>query len=258
MSGLVPPAFAFAGNELAGRVALVTGASRNIGRAIALTLAEGGAAVVVAGRQDRAAVDAVVETITGSGGRALGVLGDVSRPEDVTAIIEASLAEFGRLDVLVNNAAMRDEAPFAELTYEQWRAVMALALDAPFLMAKAALQSLTDSGQGAIINIGGLTAYIGARNRAHVVAAKAGLDGLTKALAHDMADHGVTVNLVSPGLIETQRNGGPRPHHHGATANLLGRRGTPEEVAAMVRFLSGPSARYITGQTLHVNGGAYM
>ncbi|HEY9215942.1 MAG TPA: 3-oxoacyl-ACP reductase FabG [Ancylobacter sp.] len=258
MNTLVPEAFAFSGKELTGRVALVTGASRNIGRAIALALAEGGASVVVAGRQDRASVDAVVATITASGGKALGVLGDVSRPEDVTAMVEASLGAFGRLDILVNNAAVRDEAPLADLTYEHWREVMALSLDAPFLMAKAALEPLSRSGQGAIINIGGLTAYIGARNRAHVVAAKAGLDGLTRALAHEMAERGVTVNLVSPGLIETQREGGHRPHHHAVTANLLGRRGTPDEVAAMVRFLSGPAARYVTGQTLHVNGGAYM
>lgn len=258
MSALVPEAFAFSGKELTGRVALVTGASRNIGRAIALALAEGGASVVVAGRRDRTAVDSVVETIEAAGGRALGVLGDVSQPDDVTAMVEGCLGEFGRLDILVNNAAVRDEAPLADLTYEHWREVMALSLDAPFLLAKAALEPLSRAGQGAIVNIGGLTAYIGARNRAHVVAAKSGLDGLTKALAHEMAERGVTVNLVSPGLIETVREGGHRPHHHGATANLLGRRGTPEEVAAMVRFLAGPAARYVTGQTLHVNGGAYM
>jgi 3-oxoacyl-[acyl-carrier protein] reductase len=258
MSGLVPDAFAFSGRELAGRVALVTGASRNIGRAIALTLAEGGAAVVVAGKQDRAAVDGVVETVSEAGGRAIGVLGDVSRPDDAAAMVAAGIEAFGGIDILVNNAAVRGEAPLAEMTYEQWRSVMSLALDAPFLMAKAALDTLSRSGQGAIINIGGLTGYTGALHRAHVVAAKAGLDGLTKALAHELAPSGVTVNLVSPGLIETVREGGHRPHHHGTTANLLERRGTPDEVAAMVRFLVGPAARYITGQTMHVNGGAYM
>ena len=123
---LVPDAFAFSGRELAGRVALVTGASRNIGRAIALALAEGGAAVMVVGRSDRTSVDAVVDTIAAAGGQALGVLGDVTRPDDVAAMVEAATDAFGRLDILVNNAAVRDEAPLAELTYEQWRSVMAL------------------------------------------------------------------------------------------------------------------------------------
>jgi 3-oxoacyl-[acyl-carrier protein] reductase len=258
MSALVPPDFAFAGRELTGRVALVTGGSRNIGRAIALALADGGAGVVILGRRDRAAVDDVVGQIEAAGGSALGVLGDVTEPIDVAAVMEACLARFARLDILVNNASVRDEAPLAELSYETWRSVMALSLDAPFLLAKAAREPLARSGAGAIINIGGLTAHIGARNRAHVVAAKAGLGGLTRALAHELATDGVTVNLVAPGLIETRREGDHRPHHHAATANVLGRRGTPQEVAALVRFLSGPAARYITGQTLHVNGGAFM
>ncbi|HEX2552318.1 MAG TPA: SDR family oxidoreductase [Microvirga sp.] len=248
---------AFAGRELQGRVALVTGASRNIGRAIALALADGGAAVVVSARRDRAALDAVVADIEAAGGRAVAVLGDVARPEDVARLVEAGVAAFGRLDVLVNNAAIRNEAPFEELTFEAWREVFGVALDAPFLCAKAALPWLARSDQAAIVNIGGLTAYTGATHRAHVVAAKAGLDGLTKALAHDLAPHGVTVNLVSPGLIETAR-AGAQPHHHGSRANLAGRRGAPGEVAAMVRFLCGPGARYVTGQTLHVNGGAYL
>jgi 3-oxoacyl-[acyl-carrier protein] reductase len=244
--------------ELAGRVALVTGASRNIGRAIALSLAEGGASVVVAARQDRDSVEEVVSTIRRSGGSAIGALGDISRPEDVEAVVAAACSTFGRLDILVNNAAVRKEAPFENLTFELWREVLSVALDGPFLCTRAAFDALARSDQAAIVNIGGLTAYTGATHRAHVVAAKAGLDGLTKALAHDLAPHGITVNLVSPGLIETVRAGGQQPHHHATRSNLAGRRGMPEEVAAMVRFLCGPAARYITGQTVHVNGGAYL
>jgi 3-oxoacyl-[acyl-carrier protein] reductase len=245
------------GRELEGRVALVTGASRNIGRAIALSLADGGASVVLTGHRNRAALDAVAGAIEAKGGRALAVLGDLVKPEDVEAVVAAGVSAFGGIDILVNNAALRNEAPIEALTLDDWRSVMALSLDAPFLAVKAALAPLARSGSGAIINIGGLTAYIGAKHRVHVVAAKAGLDGLTKALAHELSDRNITVNLVSPGLIATVREG-REPHHHGTTANLAGRRGTPEEVAAMVRFLAGPSARYVTGQTLHVNGGAYL
>jgi len=245
------------GRELEGRVALVTGASRNIGRAIALSLADGGASVILTARGNSGALDEVAAAIDAKGGKAIAVLGDLTQPGDVEAVVAAGVSAFGGIDILVNNAALRNETPIDELTLEGWRGVMALSLDAPFLTVKAALGPLTQSGQGAVINIGGLTAYTGAKHRVHVVAAKSGLDGLTKALAHELADRGITVNLVSPGLIETMREG-REPHHHATSANLAKRRGTPEEVAAMVRFLSGPWARYITGQTMHVNGGAYL
>ena len=245
------------GRDLSGRVALVTGASRNIGRAIALSLADAGASLIVSARQDRAALDEVVAAIEENSGRAIAVLGDVSRPDDVEVMVEVGLSAFGGLDILVNNAAVRNEKPFESLSFEDWRSVLSIALDGPFLCIKAALSALSQSDQASIVNIGGLTAYTGASHRAHVVAAKAGLDGLTKALAHDLAPLGITVNLVSPGLIETARTGA-QPHHHGTRANLVGRRGTTEEVAAMVRFVCGPTARYVTGQTLHVNGGAYL
>jgi 3-oxoacyl-[acyl-carrier protein] reductase len=244
-------------HELNGRVALVTGASRNIGRAIALGLAEAGASVVVSAHRDQSAVDDVVAAIQTHGGHAIGALGDVSRPEDVGALMERARSAFGQLDILVNNAAIRDEVPFENLTFEAWRDVLAVALDGPFLCTKVAFPLLAQSDQAAIVNIGGLTAYTGARHRTHVVAAKAGLDGLTKALAHDLAPYGITVNLVAPGLIATARQGAD-PHHHSTRVNLLGRRGTPEEVAAMVLYLCGPTARYMTGQTVHVNGGAYL
>ena len=133
-----------------------------------------------------------------------------------------------------------------------------MTLDGAYLCSRAALPHLVASGRGAIVNIGGLSAHTGSAGRAHVVAAKAGLVGLTRALAHDLAPHQITVNCVSPGLIDTAREGaGPGPAHHATHAPLAGRRGKPDEVAAVVRFLCGPDARYITGQTIHANGGTY-
>ncbi len=243
--------------ELAGRVAIVTGASKNIGRAIAVALGEGGASVLVHGNRDRAGAEATAELVRQAGGRANVGLGDLSEPAAAARLVEAALNGFGKLDIVVANAAIRPEASIDDLTYEDWRKVMAVCLDSAFLLAKAALTPLRRSDQAAIVSIGGLTGHTGASNRAHVITAKAGIAGLTKALAHDLAKDGITVNCVAPGLIETRREGAD-PHHHATRTTPLGRRGAPEEVAAAVRMLCGPGARYITGQTLHVNGGALM
>jgi 3-oxoacyl-[acyl-carrier protein] reductase len=245
--------------ELKGRVAVVTGAGRNIGRAIALALAEGGAAVVVNTRSNRGEADAVVREIEAAGGQALACLADVADQAAVEASAAAALKRFGRIDILVNNAAIRDEKPFGELTLKDWRAVMAVILEGSFLCAQACLPALRESGAGAIVNIGGLSAHTGSRNRAHVVAAKAGVVGLTRALAHDLAADNVTVNCVSPGLIERPRDpGAPEPQHHQVNRTLSGHYGTAGDVASVVRFLCGPGARYITGQTIHANGGAFL
>lgn len=242
--------------ELDGKVALVTGASRNIGRAIALGLAEGGAAVTVIARSDIAGANAVVREIEAGGGRALAIRADVTDPQAAHDAVRATVERLGRLDVLVNNAGVRPEAPLEQLTLDMWRRVMAVTLEAPLLLAQAALPEL-ERAQGTIVNIGGLTAYTGAAHRAHVVTAKAGLDGFTKALAVELAARNITVNLVAPGLIATKREG-PEPEHRKTRTSPLGRRGRPEEVAAAVRYLAGPCARYVTGQTLHVNGGTFM
>jgi 3-oxoacyl-[acyl-carrier protein] reductase len=244
--------------DLAGRVAIVTGAGRNIGRAIALALAEAGAAVVVNGRADRGAVDAVVSEIESGGGKALAVMADVSDETAVQRMTDAAVERFGRIDILVNNAAVRPEKPFESLSLADWRAVQSVILEGAFLTVKATLPHLKASGSGSIVNIGGMSAHTGAKHRAHVIAAKSGLVGFTKALAHDLAEHGITANCVVPGLIETVRAPGTTPQHHLSARTLAGRFGTPEEIAAEVRFLAGPSARYITGQAFHVNGGAYL
>jgi 3-oxoacyl-[acyl-carrier protein] reductase len=248
-------------DELAGTVAIVTGSGRNIGRAIALELAVAGAAVVVNTRRSREEGEAVVAAIRDSGGRASLHIGDISQPDAAASLVSAAIEHFGRLDILVNNASVRRETDFAQLEYAEWREIVGITLDGAYLCAHAALPHLIASARGAIVNIGGLTAHTGAPRRAHVVAAKAGLVGLTRGLAHDLAPHGITVNCVSPGLIDTVRDGrssNAAPAHHAIHASLTGRRGRPEEVAATVRFLCGPDARYITGQTIHVNGGSFM
>ncbi len=245
--------------ELAGKVAIVTGAGRNIGRAIALTLAEGGAAVVVNARGNRAEADAVVREIEAAGGKAIAHIGDVADARAVQAMADAAVKAFGRIDILVNNAALRREKPFAEMDYAAWREILDVTLDGTFHCVKACLPALRKSGSGTIVNIGGLSAHTGAANRAHVVTAKAGIVGLTRALAHDLAADCITVNCVVPGLIGTPRpKDKPEPAHHARHDTISGERGRPEDVAAMVRFLCGPAARYINGQAIHANGGAYL
>ena len=248
--------------DLTGRVAVVTGSGRNIGRAIALELASAGAAVVVNARASAAEAEAVADEIRKAGGRAAAKIADITDPKASAALIAAAVESFGRLDILVNNAAVRRETDFAKLDYREWREILATILDGAYLCSHAALPHLIASGSGAIVNIGGLAAHTGSARRAHVAAAKAGVVGLSRALAHDLAPHGITVNCVAPGLIDTVRlpssTSGGEPAHHAAHAPLVGRRGRPEEIAALVRFLCGPEARYITGQTIHANGGAFM
>jgi len=238
--------------ELQGRVALVTGAGRNIGRAIALALADAGAAVMVNARRSKEEADQVCNAIEASGGQALALLADVSDESAVERMVAQALKRFGRIDILVNNAAVRAVEPIESIDAKRWREITGTILDGAWNCSRACLDALKKSGAGAIVNIGGLSAHTGAAGRPHVVAAKEGLVGLTRALAHDLAPHNVTVNCVVPGLIETVRTS-PSANHR---QSPLGRRGKPEEVAAAVRFLVGPGARYITGQTLHVSGGA--
>jgi 3-oxoacyl-[acyl-carrier protein] reductase len=246
-------------NELIGKVAIVTGAGRNIGRAIALALAEGGASIVVNARSNHAEADAVAREIEAAGGKALVNIGDVADAAAMQAMADAAVKHFGRIDILVNNAALRREKSFAEMSYAEWREILDVTLDGTFHCTKACLPGLRKSGAGTIVNIGGLSAHTGAKNRAHVVTAKAGIVGFTRALAHDLAADGITVNCVVPGLIGTPRpKDKPEPAHHLTHQTITGERGRPEDVAAAVRFLCGPGARYVNGQAIHANGGAYL
>jgi 3-oxoacyl-[acyl-carrier protein] reductase len=248
------------GSELAGKVALVTGGARNIGRAICRSLAAGGASVMVNANTSRAEAKHTVAMIHSAGGKAAAHFADVTDPAAVAEMVDAAVKQFGRLDILVNNAAVRSETPFEKIKLEEWRHVIATVLDGAFLCTQSSLPHLARARGGAIVNIGGLTAHKGATGRAHVITAKAGIAGLTRALALDLAPQHITVNCVVPGTIETVRGlpgAPPRPDDRRGLPPV-GRRGEPEEIAAVVRMLCGPDARYITGQTIHVNGGGLM
>ena len=245
---------------LDGKVALVTGASRRIGREIALGLASAGADVVVHARQARDEVDAVAAEVRALGRRAHVVMGDVTNEAAVVDMFDQAGAAFGGIDILVNNAAIRGQKPFLEMTLAEWQATLAVILDGAFLCSREALRSMVTRGGGAIVNIGGVSGHIGAVARAHVATGKAGLVGLTKALALEFAPHGVTVNCVAPGKIGGKRSAtaGASPAMGGAHGILVGREGEVEEAAFMVINLCMPQARFMTGQTVHVSGGLYM
>ncbi|TMH32011.1 MAG: SDR family oxidoreductase [Betaproteobacteria bacterium] len=244
--------------ELAGQVVLVTGAARNIGRAIAQALAEGGASVMVSTLNSHDELSQTVDSIRGAGGSAASCTGDVTDPEAVLGMVAMTIDRFGRLDALVNNAAVRAEQPFIGMAFQDWRRILSVILDGTFFCAQACVPHIVRAGGGSIVNIGGETGHSGAAGRAHVVTAKAGLAGMTKALALELAPHRITVNCVVPGRIETVRAANTAtPSRHG-TPPPIGRFGLPEEVAAMVSMLCGPRARYITGQAIHVNGGGWM
>ncbi len=246
---------------LNGKVALVTGAGRNIGRAIALALADEGAKVVVNVRASRDEGEAVANEIVARGGEALLVLADITQRTEVDAMIDSVSQRFGVLDILVNNAAIRQEMAFADMPVAAWKATLDVCIDGAFNCTQAALPLLRKSKGGSIIQIGGMTAYTGAARRAHVVTAKAALGGFTRALAHELAEFGITVNCVAPGMMDTVRNAASasaNPAHHASHPTVLGRRGQPDEVASAVVWLAGSGSRYVTGQTLHINGGAYM
>jgi 3-oxoacyl-[acyl-carrier protein] reductase len=247
---------------LAGRVALVTGSSRRIGREIVLALARAGANVVVHGRANRQAAEAVKAEAEVLGVKATTALCDVSDRASVGRTIDAIVADHGGLDILVNNAAVRKRAELAAITSAEWREVLGIILDGAFHCAQAAAPHLARGGHGRIINIGGESAWTGARDHAHVIAAKAGLQGLTRALAADLAPQQVTVNMISPGFIETKEDDpkrtAERRQHYSMDRIPLGHPGGPDDIAAIVVAIASDSFKYVTGQTVRANGGFFM
>ena len=243
------------------RVAIVTGSARNIGKAIAINFAKSGIKVVLNGRTISDELLEVHQYIQSNGGDSYICEADISSESGAKKLIEASVEHFGQIDILVNNAALRRHSSFADLDYSAWKEVIQTILDGAYLCSHAALPYLMKSESSSIVFMGGMSAHTGSKDRAHVVTAKMGLVGLTKALAHDLSEFGINVNCVVPGLIDTVRGesaGKGTPQHHHKNSTLIGRRGDVEEIAQLVSFLCSENARYITGQAIHANGGAYL
>ena len=244
--------------QLEGKTALVTGSGRNIGRSIALALAREGANVVINARSNRESVESVAAEVRELGRQALPLLADIGNREELESMLNTALAEFGGLDIVINNASIRPHRAFAEMSYDDWRNVLAVDLDSAFITSRAAVPGMIERGWGRIINLGGLQAHQGRHGGAHISAAKVGLVGFTRALSTELGPHGIRVNCVVPGMIDTTRDGATS----GATrtGNRLadipaGRMGYTDDIANLCLFLCTDAGDYISGQTIHVNGG---
>jgi len=238
--------------KLEGRTALVTGAGRKIGRATALALAAEGANVVVNVRANRDEAEAVAAAVEAAGARGLPVVADIGERTQIDTLMARALETFGRVDILVNNAAIRPRMPVLDAGYEDLRRVMAVNFEAAFLLIQAAVPGMVAQGWGRIIQNVGLNSYSGQAERAIVSASKMALVGLTRSLAQELGGKGILVNCVGPGMIDAG------PTAQGRLARIpLGRKGEPEEIAAATVFLASDDASFINGQLIHVNGGEH-
>jgi 3-oxoacyl-[acyl-carrier protein] reductase len=247
--------------RLAGDVAVITGAGQGIGRAYGLRFAREGARVVLADVQHDKVRD-VAREVQATGGEALAVTADVADPGSVHDLVRSALDRFGRIDVLVNNAAISstvEQKPFEEITLDEWDRIMAVNLTGAFLCCQAVAPSMRERGRGRIINIASAVARrAGPWRYAHYVASKAGIMGLTRALATELGDDGITVNAISPGPVETELAGGapvPEQIRTLIAAQAIHRREVPEDLVGVAVFLASEDGRFITGQVINVDGG---
>jgi 3-oxoacyl-[acyl-carrier protein] reductase len=243
--------------KLDGKVALVTGSGRNIGRTTVLKLAAEGAHVVVNSRTNQAEADAVAREAQARGVKAISIVADVGKKDQVEAMAARALSEFGRVDILINNAAIRPHKPFTELTPQDWETVRGVVLDGALYLTRALIEPMVKNKYGRIVFFTGEGAFMGGSGRAHVSAAKMGLVGLARGLASEFAPQNIRVNVVCPGSIDTSR---ANPEwYQGRTPNAagipLGRQGTVDEIAATALFLVTDDSGFITGQTIHASGG---
>lgn len=250
------------GEGIAGRTAIVTGSGRNIGRAIALSLARLGANVVVNGHRDRDALETVAEEIRALGTGALACLADVSDDAAVRAMVERAAATFGSVDIAISNVAIRRKQAFLDITPQDWDDVLRTNLSAAFYLARHAIPGMRERRWGRIVLVSGFDGFWGhVTDRAHNVTAKAGLHGLAMALAREFGRDGITANTVAPGAIDTIRDWSQYTHQEKARLESeipCGRYGKPDEVAAACDFLCSERGAFVSGQVIHVNGGHYM
>ena len=246
-----------AGRELEGKVALVTGAARNIGRAIAIALAEAGATVAVNARAAKEDAEAVAKEIRNAGGKADVFMADIADGKAVDAMVGDIVRRYGKVDILVLNASIRKETAFIDMSYEEWRSLLSITLGGSFFCTKACLPSMIKAGGGSIVTLGGMTALSGAKKRVHGSVGKHGLWGMTRALAKELGEHQINVNCVAPGQMDTAR-AADRSARAPVSNVPMGRRSTPEEVAGIVRYLCTPAAAMISGQLIYVDGGQQM
>ncbi len=246
--------------DLSGKSAVVTGGSRGIGRAIVTRLAEQGADVCFSFRRDQAAADEVAAAITALGRHALPVQADVTDPAAAEALIKDATGEFGKIDILVNNAGITRDDLIMRMSTEAWREVLETNLFGAFYTLKAVTRPMLKARGGRIINITSVSGQAGQTGQANYSAAKAGLIGLTKASARELASRGITVNAVAPGFVLTELTKDLPPELQAQITDRtpLGRFGTPEDISAAVCFLASDEAAYITGQVLAVDGGLVM
>ena len=246
-------------NELEGKVAIVTGSARNIGRATAEELARAGASVVINALSRKDLCEEVAEGINASGGRAIAVMADCRDADSINAMAATAIKEFGGVDILVHNAAARNNTHFDDMTFEQLLDPVQLSLFGLFHLAKAVVPSMKKRGGGAIIGVGGMNAHRGSVGRSHMMAAKMGMNQYVRGLSLDLAEFGIRSNQVVVGVYDTERDvSTAAPRRPDQVAKIpLGREGVPQDLANLIRFLVGPAGDYINGQTIHSKGGAY-